>query len=150
MSSTETYRLAVPIDPSKGPLPLSNAINQPMSFYNNVHISYGLPFHIAVAKHARDTFHASRVYVLASKTLADTTSMLQDLETALSGKIVGTKTGLKAHTSWGDVLSMKKECEELKADVIVTLGGGSLTDAAKLLSLVSSAFSRTGLLVNFA
>ncbi|KAI0033298.1 putative Fe-containing alcohol dehydrogenase [Vararia minispora EC-137] len=127
MSSAETYRLAIPNDPNK---------DHPVVTFNNVYISYGLPFPIAIAKHTQGTFHASRAYVLASKTIAERTSSLKELEEALSGKIVGIKTGLKAHTSWGDVLSMKRECEVLKADIIITLGGGTLTDAAKLLSLI--------------
>ncbi|KAI0030455.1 putative Fe-containing alcohol dehydrogenase [Vararia minispora EC-137] len=136
MPPTETYRLAIPYDRAKGPLPPSNASDRQFTLYNNVYITYGLSFQLAVAKHVQDTLQASRAYVLVSKTLAQNTNALKDLEGALGDKIVGVKSGLKAHTSWGDVLSMKRECEELKADVIITLGGGSLTDAAKLLSLV--------------
>lgn len=135
----ETYRLTVPLDSTKGQLPPSKAGAGHSSMFNNCHISYGLPFQIACAKHIDSTFHASRVYILSSRTLAEKTSSLRDLQEALGDKIVGVKTGLKAHTSWNDVLYMKRECLDLKVDVIVTLGGGSLSDAAKMLSLVSNA-----------
>ncbi|KAF7300557.1 alcohol dehydrogenase [Mycena chlorophos] len=133
--AVETYRLALPADRTDNS-PTTKFSTFKLEIYNNAHISYGLPFHQAVAKHVESTFGASRAYILVSKTLANTSNALQDLKDALGDKVAGVKMGLKAHTSWSDVLDMKHEFVELKADIIVTLGGGSLTDAAKLLSLV--------------
>ncbi|KZV70554.1 Dehydroquinate synthase-like protein [Peniophora sp. CONT] len=132
--ATETYRLAVPSERTQEPQPTSKASER--TIFNNCYISYGLPFQDAVAKHVEHTFGASRAYILASRTLANTTTALRELQDALQGRVVGVKMGLKAHTSWDDILSMKRDCEEANVDVIITLGGGSLTDAAKLLSLV--------------
>ena len=134
--ASETYRRAIASEHTQGPQPASKVSDGVI--FNDCFISYGLAFQEAVAKHVEHTFHASRAYILASKTLAETTSALRDLEGALAGRVVGVKTGLRAHTSWNDVLAMKRECEEAKVDVIITLGGGTLTDAAKLLSLASS------------
>ena len=132
--TSETYRLAVPSERTQGPQPASQVTEH--TIFNNCHISYGLPFQEAVVNHVERTFGAKRAYILVSRTLANTTSALRDLQTALGDRVVGVKMGLKAHTSWNDVLAMKRECEEANVDVIITLGGGSLTDAAKLLSLV--------------
>ena len=133
--TSEIYRRAIlSSEYDQGPQPASKVSDG--SLLNNCWISYGLPFQETVAKHVVHTFGASRAYVLASRTLAETTSAFRDLESSLAGRIVGMKTGIRAHTFWDDVLVMKRECEEANVDVIITLGGGTLTDAAKLLSLV--------------
>lgn len=134
--ASETYRRALPSERFEGPQPTSKVHGK--DYFNNCWISYGLPFQQVVAKHVEHTFAASRAYILSSRTLANTTSALRDLQAALEGRVVGVKMGLKAHTSWDDVLAMKRECQEANVDIIITLGGGTLTDAAKLLSLVSS------------
>ncbi|KAJ7509798.1 putative Fe-containing alcohol dehydrogenase [Mycena galericulata] len=134
MSSQETFRPAVP--PYSGPLPLSRAPKLLGDLYNNCNVSYGLPFPEACAKHAEETFHAQRVFIIASATIARTTSGLDDLRAALGAKVVGVKFGLKAHTYFSDVISIAEECRKLDVDLIVTLGGGSLSDAAKMVSLV--------------
>jgi alcohol dehydrogenase class IV len=106
------------------------------SIFNNCDVSYGLPFPVAGAKHAEETFHAQRIFIIVSSTLASTTSALDDLRTALGTKVVGVKSGLKAHTYFNDIIAIAEECRELNVDLIVTLGGGSLSDAAKMVSLV--------------
>ncbi|KAF7300538.1 Fe-containing alcohol dehydrogenase [Mycena chlorophos] len=120
MSTTETYRLALTADRTTPALTPPSKFTEKFDIYNNCHISYGLPFHQAVAKHVESTFHASRVYVMVSRTLATGSTALQDLKDALGDKLVGVKMGLKAHTSWNDLLEMTLECVELKADLIVT------------------------------
>ncbi|KAJ7804970.1 putative Fe-containing alcohol dehydrogenase, partial [Mycena olivaceomarginata] len=81
-------------------------------------------------------FHATRILILASATLARSTSTLSNLQAALGTKVAGVKFGLRAHTYFGDILAIAEECRVLGVDLIVTLGGGSLTDAAKIISLV--------------
>ncbi|KAJ7625585.1 putative Fe-containing alcohol dehydrogenase [Roridomyces roridus] len=134
MSPQETLRSAVAPYPS--PLPLSLAPDSLGELFNNCQISYGLPFSVACAKHVEGTFDAKRVYILASSSLANTTNALNDLRTALGDKVAGVKTGLRAHTYFSDILLVAAECRELGVDLIVTLGGGTLTDAAKIISLV--------------
>ncbi|KAJ7495306.1 putative Fe-containing alcohol dehydrogenase [Mycena latifolia] len=103
--------------------------------FNNCNISYGLPFHEACAKHAEDTFHAQRVFVISSGTLARSTNALKDLKQALGPKFVGVKYGLKAHTYLDEIIAIAEECRALNVDLIVTLGGGSPSDAAKMVAL---------------
>jgi alcohol dehydrogenase class IV len=39
------------------------------------------------------------------------------------------------------VLEVVEECRRVKADLLITIGGGSLTDAAKLVALVCDAWT---------
>ncbi|KAJ6549928.1 putative Fe-containing alcohol dehydrogenase [Mycena capillaripes] len=134
MSSQETLRSAVA--PYHAPLPSSLASSSYGEIFNNCDISYGLPFTVACAKHAEDTFHATRILILSSGTLARTTSRLTDLQAALGDKVAAVKFGLRAHTYFSDVFAIAEECRTLNVDLIVTLGGGTLSDAAKMIALV--------------
>lgn len=97
-------------------------------------ISYGLPFPEACSKHVEETFDASRVYIIASKSLTANTNTLKRLEDALGPKVVGTRVGMRPHTPWSDIVSIVNEARPLDADCIITLGAGSLTDGAKIIA----------------
>lgn len=99
------------------------------------HISTGLPFHTACAHHITNTYHASKVYVIVSNSISKTANFAK-LQEALEDKIVGVRKGIKPHTPWDDVLEIVKDIREKEADIIVTLGAGSLTDGAKVISFV--------------
>lgn len=101
------------------------------------HISYNLPLDQACAKHAVNTFAAERVYILASGSLYRNTQYVQQLQQALGSRVVGTRQGMTPHTLWSECLEVAEECRALRADLLVTLGAGSLTDAAKIVALVS-------------
>jgi alcohol dehydrogenase class IV len=113
----ETYRQAFPPKPKP-------------------HVSYGIPFSQACAHHITNTFHASRVYVIVSSSISKTDNFKR-LRDALGGKIVEVRYGIKPHTPWDDVLEIIKGMRQKDADLIVTLGAGSLTDGAKLVSWVA-------------
>lgn len=99
-------------------------------------ISHGIPFAQACARHVEQNFKASRVYILASGTLARTTNVVRTLQQALDGKVVGVRYGMTPHTLWSECIEVTKDAKEVDVDLIVTLGGGSLIDAAKIVSLV--------------
>lgn len=100
-------------------------------------LSYGIAFPEAAAQHVTHTFHASHVYVICSGSLARNTDSLENLSTALgSDKIAGRRIGMQSHTLWSEVLEIVKEARDAKADLILTLGAGSLTDAAKIIAFV--------------
>lgn len=113
----ETYSLAFPPKPKP-------------------HISTGLPFPQAAAHHISNTFKSSKVYVIVSNSISKT-SYFKSLQDALGDKIVGVRKGIKPHTPWDDVLEIVLDIREKGAEVIVTLGAGSLTDGAKVISFVS-------------
>ncbi|KAA8644805.1 hypothetical protein EYZ11_010068 [Aspergillus tanneri] len=99
-------------------------------------LSYGIPFPTAAAHHVRETFGATRVYVIVSGSLARNTDVLEQMETALGKEtLVGTRIGMQSHTLWSEVLEIVHDVRRVQADLLITIGGGSLTDGAKLISL---------------
>ncbi|KAK7606992.1 putative Fe-containing alcohol dehydrogenase [Phyllosticta paracitricarpa] len=100
-------------------------------------VSHGLPFEQACAKHVDRDFRASRVYVLASGTLARTTNVVRKLQEALGDDVVGVQDGMTPHTLWSECIEVTKVTKEANADLLITLGGESLIDAAKIVSLLS-------------
>ncbi|ETS75507.1 hypothetical protein PFICI_12451 [Pestalotiopsis fici W106-1] len=98
-------------------------------------ISYGLPFDQALAKHVESIFHASRVFLIVSKSLATNTSCLDAVRAALGEKLAGIRIGMKPHTQWTELVEIITASRSCNADLLVTLGAGSLTDAAKVISL---------------
>ncbi|PMD21709.1 Dehydroquinate synthase-like protein [Hyaloscypha hepaticicola] len=124
-ASGETYRRAY----DDQPLPM---------------ISYGLRFSEACAKEL-ERLGSSRPYVLASQSLAKTSDSLEKLKQSLGEKIVGVRIGVGAHTPISECLEMISEIRELDGgvDCLITVGGGSVTDAAKLVrfALANDAFT---------
>ncbi|KAK5117128.1 hypothetical protein LTR85_009059 [Meristemomyces frigidus] len=99
------------------------------------HISYGLPLSQACVKHVSSTFNASRVYIIASGSLSRNTDYVQQLEAALGERVVGVRRGMTPHTLWSEILQITAEAKKGDADLLLTLGAGSLTDAAKIIAL---------------
>lgn len=135
MTTSEVYRLAF-TDP-----PGNNLAGIPVTHLNlaSPYISYGLPYQEACAKHVKDTFRASKVYIISSGSLSRNTDKLNKLIDALGKEnVVGVKRGLTPHTPWSEILQITAEAREAKADCVVTLGAGSITDGAKIVVLVST------------
>ncbi|KAE8141996.1 alcohol dehydrogenase [Aspergillus pseudotamarii] len=102
-------------------------------------LSYGVPFETAAAKHINDLFHASRVYIICSGSLSRNTDVLDRLSTTIGkDKIVGTRIGMRSHTYWSEILEIVHEARNSGADLILTIGAGSLTDGAKVVALALS------------
>lgn len=100
-------------------------------------LSYGIPFPTAAAQHVTETFGASRVYVICSGSLARNADALGRLTAALGvEKVVGRRIGMQSHTLWSEVLEIVEEARRVQADLLLTLGAGSLTDGAKIVALV--------------
>lgn len=105
-------------------------------------LSYGIPFPSAAANHVRKTFKASRVYVICSGSLARNTDALSQLKESLGEEtVVGVRVGMKSHTQWSEVVEIVRDARQTQADILVTLGAGSLTDGAKIVALVGVFFN---------
>ncbi|CAJ2505747.1 Uu.00g131410.m01.CDS01 [Anthostomella pinea] len=98
------------------------------------YVSHGLSFEKACAHHAEQTFHASRVYVIVSKSISKTPAFTA-LKEALGDKLVGVRYGILPHTPWGDVFELTADLKAKEVDLIITLGGGSISDGVKLARL---------------
>jgi maleylacetate reductase len=97
-------------------------------------VIFGKPFAEAGAAEV-DRVDARAVFVLASGTLARTTDMVDRLRQVLGNRIAGVCAKIGAHTPRTDVVAAANAAREAGADLLVTLGGGSVTDAAKMVGL---------------
>jgi alcohol dehydrogenase class IV len=104
-------------------------------------VSSGIPYADACVKHVDETFRASRVYTIASASLTKNTRHTNDLKKALGSKVAGIRIGMTSHTLMSEILEIVEDCKAVSADCIVTLGGGSISDAAKAISFVVLSFS---------
>jgi maleylacetate reductase len=97
-------------------------------------VIYGVPMADALAQElATSGVHA--VYVLASSTLARQTDMVETVKRVLGNKFAGLCAKIGAHTPRPDVVAAANAAREAKADALLTIGGGSVTDAAKMVGL---------------
>ena len=100
-------------------------------------LSYGIPFPLAAARHVPGIFNASRVYIICSGSLTRNTDSLERLKGALGeDKVVGVRVGMKSHTLWSEVFKIVQDEKQVGADLLLTLGAGSVTDGAKIVALV--------------
>jgi alcohol dehydrogenase class IV len=96
-------------------------------------ISTGLSYSEACLFHVENTVKCHRVYLLLSKSLSNNWSIENQLRQALGDHIVGIRIGMKQHTLWSEVLEIVDDCRALDIDCIITVGAGTLTDAAKVI-----------------
>ncbi|KAF2476672.1 Dehydroquinate synthase-like protein [Lindgomyces ingoldianus] len=115
-------------------------------------VSYGRPYYESCAKHIKETFHASRVYIIASGSLSrNTDKVLKLVEAIGEDNVVGLRKGMTPHTPWSEILSISAECRKAKTDCVVTLGAGSTTDGAKLVVLcLANAISEPNQLARYS
>ncbi|WP_428664311.1 iron-containing alcohol dehydrogenase [Reyranella sp.] len=97
-------------------------------------VVYGKPAAETVADLARRR-GAERVFLMVSGTLNRTTDEIEKLRRTLGNQCVGTFDSMPAHTPRAAVIAAAEQAREAKADLIVTLGGGSITDGAKAVQL---------------
>jgi maleylacetate reductase len=97
-------------------------------------IIYGTGFTEALMREV-ETFGARRVYLLASGTLERETDVVQRLRAALADRLAGVCASIGAHTPRTDVVAAANAARAARADLLVTIGGGSITDAAKMVGI---------------
>jgi alcohol dehydrogenase class IV len=108
---------------------------QLMSWTTLERVHMGAPAADALAAEA-EKLGARRVFVLAGATLHRDTDEIARIEAALGTRHAATWSGIAPHTPRSQVLEATQAARAAKADLIVTVGGGSVTDAGKILALV--------------
>lgn len=78
---------------------------------------------------------ARRVLLLASATLNRGTDEIARVRAALGAACTGYYEGMPPHTPRDAVLAATEAAREAQAELLVSIGGGSLTDATKMVSL---------------
>src|SRR6201993_5222459 len=97
-------------------------------------VVFGKPYADALAQEV-DRLDARAVFILASGTLARETDLVEQLRQKLGNRFAGRCAKIGSHTPRTDVVAAANMAREAGADLIVTLGGGSVTDAAKMVGL---------------
>jgi maleylacetate reductase len=97
-------------------------------------VVYGTPVAEALAQEV-ERIGANAVYVLASGTLARQTDVIDGVRGVLGNKFAGLSSKIGAHTPRVDVVIAANAAREVGADALLTVGGGSVTDAAKMVGL---------------
>ena len=96
-------------------------------------VVYGRPFAAALAEQV-EASGAHSVFLIASGTIARDTDMVGELRRALGNRLAGVCARIGAHTPRIDVVAAANEARAADADLLATLGGGSVTDAAKMVA----------------
>src|SRR5207249_10847618 len=96
-------------------------------------VIYGRPFAEA-AKEQVEQSGATAVFMLASGTLARETGLVGQIRDALGNRLAGVHAKIGAHTPRTDVVEAANAARAAGADLLLTLGGGSVTDAAKMVA----------------
>ncbi len=97
-------------------------------------VVFGQPAAAAIAEIAA-RFEASRVFLMVSGTLNRNTDEIEKVRRALGARYAGTFDQMPPHTPRRAVIAAAQQAREAEADLIVTIGGGSITDGAKTVQL---------------
>jgi maleylacetate reductase len=97
-------------------------------------VVFGEPYAEALAQKV-DQLDARAVFVLASGTLTRDTDRVEQIRRILGNRMAGLCAKIGAHTPRTDVVAAANAAREAGADLLVTLGGGSVTDGAKMVAL---------------
>jgi maleylacetate reductase len=97
-------------------------------------VVFGKPAAQAVADLARRAA-AERVFLMVSGTLHRETREIEALRSALGNTCAAVFDRMPPHTPRAAVIEAAEMARAAKADLIVTVGGGSITDAAKAVQL---------------
>lgn len=97
-------------------------------------VIFGRPAAAAIAEKA-SSIGAERIFLMVSGTMNRTTDEIASARRALGNRCVGVFDAMPPHTPRAAVIAATDMVREAKADLIVTIGGGSITDGAKAVQL---------------
>ena len=97
-------------------------------------IVYGQPVARALCEEV-GRLAAKRAFLLVSGTMNRTTDEIDRVRETLGGRFAGLYDRMPAHTPRDAVLEAAQAARAVGADLVVTFGGGSVTDAGKMVRL---------------
>src|SRR5829696_8933752 len=97
-------------------------------------VVFGKPAAQAVADQAQ-RLGATRVFLMVSNSLNRTTDEIEKVRSALGNRCAGVFDQMPPHTPRTAVIKATEAARAAQADLIVTIGGGSITDAAKAVQM---------------
>jgi maleylacetate reductase len=78
---------------------------------------------------------ATRAFLMVSGTLNRQTGEIEQIRQALGPRCAGTFEAMPPHTPREAVIAAANQAREIGADLIITVGGGSITDGAKAVQI---------------
>jgi maleylacetate reductase len=105
-----------------------------VTFSRMERVVFGVPAAEAVAQQV-DSCNARRVYLMVSGSLNRHTDAITQIRQALGDRCVAVFDKVPAHTPRKAVIEAAELAREINTDLIVTVGGSSVTDAAKMVRL---------------
>jgi maleylacetate reductase len=105
-----------------------------MVFTRMDRVVFGRPAAEAIAAEA-DRLGARRVFILASRTLNTQTDEVEKVRQALGNRYAGVHDHMPAHSPRDAVVACAKAAREAACDLLVTMGGGSVTDGGKAVTI---------------
>jgi maleylacetate reductase len=97
-------------------------------------VVFGTPAAEAVVAQM-DRLRAARAFLMVSGTLNRETDEIEKIRKALGSRYVATFDAMPPHTPREAVIAAAEQAHAANADLIVTVGGGSITDGAKAVQL---------------
>src|SRR5438477_1941755 len=97
-------------------------------------VVFGRPAAMAVVEQT-DRLRASNAFLMVSGTLNRQTDEIDKIRHALGPRYAGTFDAMPPHTPREAVIAAANQARAADADLIVTVGGGSITDGAKAVQL---------------
>jgi maleylacetate reductase len=97
-------------------------------------VVFGRPASEAIVE-ALNRLGAQRAFLMVSGTLNRTTDEIENIRRVLGPRCAGTFDAMPPHTPRAAVIAASEQARAADADIIVTIGGGSITDGAKAVQL---------------
>src|SRR6516164_3798309 len=97
-------------------------------------VIFGSPICEAIGAQAK-RLGATRVFLMVSNSLNTKTDEIEKVRRALGNRCVGTFDAMPPHTPRSAVILASEAARAVAADLIVTIGGGSVTDGGKAVQM---------------
>jgi len=103
-------------------------------YFPTERINFGETIEVALRREL-EQMGAKRVFVLASNTLSQQTDALTRVKAILQDRFVGVFDAMPAHSPRSALLQALAMAREVEPDLLISLGGGSSIDGAKLVQV---------------
>ncbi len=97
-------------------------------------VVFGRPAAVVVGEQVQ-RIGAARVFLMVSHTLNTTTDEVEKIRAGLGNRYAGTFDAMPPHTPRRAVIAAAEQARAAGVDLIVTVGGGSITDGGKAVQL---------------
>lgn len=81
-----------------------------------------------------DRLGSKRPFLITGKTIAEQTDLCQKVEDSAGRKLAGTFSGIRQHAPQSGILEATRQAKLADADSLMSLGGGSSIDSAKIVA----------------